>query len=62
MTPTHKPRERTRAFHVHGVTYHPAERGYQFTCTCGWKTGISQYLERIGQEFDQHMREEGVLK
>jgi len=49
----------------HGVDdlcWNSAAEGWQLSCLCGWNSGASKYVERIGQEFDQHMREEGVLK
>lgn len=47
---------------VEDIAWNASAEGYQLTCMCGWNSGSSKYLERIGQEYDSHMREEGILK
>lgn len=36
--------------------------GFRGTCLCGWETDLSNTVQDIGEQFDEHFAEQGIRK
>ena len=60
MTPSTQTKSLTYRPHSPGVGW-DERGGWDVFCTCGWTSEPSPFLTVAGEEFDDHMRELGIL-